>query len=99
MSQSAVRRLPRLALILFCAAYVLPGFLGREPWKTADVAALTTGSIVALTTPTGADGRRPYDGPAEVSYNEGWEKAFKDQELLKVRELFLLCQTIIVILW
>ena len=26
-----------------------------------------------LTTPTGADGRRPYDGPAEVSYNEGWE--------------------------
>ena len=21
----------------------------------------------------GADGRRPYDGPAEVSYNEGWE--------------------------
>jgi hypothetical protein len=29
-------------------------------------------SIVALTTPTGADGR-PYDGPAEVSYNEGWE--------------------------
>lgn len=33
------------------------------------------------------------------SYNEGWEKAFKDQELLKVRELFLLCQTIIVILW
>lgn len=30
-------------------------------------------SIVALTTPTGADGRRPYDGPAEVSYNEGWE--------------------------
>lgn len=40
VSQSAVRRLPRLALILFCVAYVLPGFLGREPWKTADVAAL-----------------------------------------------------------
>ena len=37
--QSAVRRLPRLALILFCAAYVLPGFLGREPWKLADVSA------------------------------------------------------------
>lgn len=29
-------------------------------------------SIVDLTTPTAADGR-PYDGPAEVSYNEGWE--------------------------
>lgn len=32
-------RLPRLALLLFCVAYVLPGFIGREPWKVADVAA------------------------------------------------------------
>jgi 4-amino-4-deoxy-L-arabinose transferase-like glycosyltransferase len=39
VSQSAVRRLPRLALILFCTAYVLPGFLGREPWKNDDVTA------------------------------------------------------------
>lgn len=39
VTQSAVRRLPRLALILFCVAYVLPGFLGREPWKNADVSA------------------------------------------------------------
>ncbi|MCB4365648.1 hypothetical protein KIH07_18075 [Hydrogenophaga taeniospiralis] len=39
VSQTAVRRLPRLALILFCVAYVLPGFLGREPWKNADVTA------------------------------------------------------------
>ncbi|EWS65134.1 hypothetical protein Y695_01614 [Hydrogenophaga sp. T4] len=40
MTQSAVRRLPRVALVLFCLAYVLPGFLGREPWKNADVSAL-----------------------------------------------------------
>lgn len=39
VSQAAVRRLPRLALFLFCAAYVLPGFLGREPWKNHDVSA------------------------------------------------------------
>ncbi|GAA6140893.1 hypothetical protein [Hydrogenophaga sp. 5NK40-0174] len=39
VSQTAVRRLPRLALLLFCAAYVLPGFIGREPWKNADVSA------------------------------------------------------------
>ena len=32
VGQSAVR-LPRVALILFCA-YVLPGFLGREPGRT-----------------------------------------------------------------
>lgn len=40
VAQSAVRRLPRLALLLLCAAYVLPGFLGREPWRNADMTAL-----------------------------------------------------------
>jgi hypothetical protein len=40
VAQSAVRRLPRLALLLFCVAYVLPGFLGRSPWKNADMMAL-----------------------------------------------------------
>jgi len=34
-----VRRLPRRALLLFCAAYILPGFLGRSPWKNEDIAA------------------------------------------------------------
>ena len=33
-----MRRLPRLALLLFCAAYVLPGFFGRAPWKNEDIA-------------------------------------------------------------
>ena len=37
VAQEAVRRLPRIALLLFCAAYVLPGFVGREPWKSADI--------------------------------------------------------------
>lgn len=39
VTQDAVRRLPRLALLLLCVAYVLPGFIGREPWKSADMAA------------------------------------------------------------
>ncbi len=39
VAQSAVRRLPRWALLLLCAAYVLPGFLGREPWKAQDMTA------------------------------------------------------------
>jgi len=38
VSQGAVRRLPRLALLLLCAAYVLPGLVGREPWRSADMA-------------------------------------------------------------
>ena len=38
IAQSAVRRLPRLALLLFCVAYVFPGFFGRAPWKVDDIA-------------------------------------------------------------
>jgi 4-amino-4-deoxy-L-arabinose transferase-like glycosyltransferase len=37
VAQGAVKRLPRLALLLFCLAYVLPGFLGRVPWKRDDI--------------------------------------------------------------
>ena len=39
--QPARRRsaLPRFALLLFCAAYVLPGLFGRDPWKNADITA------------------------------------------------------------
>lgn len=38
LTSQAVMRLPRLALWLFCAAYVLPGLFGRDPWKNADIA-------------------------------------------------------------
>ncbi len=40
VAQDAVRRLPRIALLLLCLAYVVPGFVGREPWKSADITAL-----------------------------------------------------------
>jgi len=39
VSQRAAQRLPRLALLLFCASYVLPGLFGRDPWKGADISA------------------------------------------------------------
>lgn len=38
VAQEAVRRLPRWSLVLLCAVYVLAGFVGREPWKSADIA-------------------------------------------------------------
>lgn len=31
-------KLPRWALLLLCALYVLPGFIGRDPWRTQDAA-------------------------------------------------------------
>jgi len=39
VAQSAVRRLPRWVLWALCLAYVLPGFVGRTPWKAEDMEA------------------------------------------------------------
>ncbi|MBV7460656.1 MULTISPECIES: hypothetical protein [unclassified Acidovorax] len=39
VTQNAVSPLPRWALVLLCIAYVVPGFVGRDPWKSADVTA------------------------------------------------------------
>jgi 4-amino-4-deoxy-L-arabinose transferase-like glycosyltransferase len=56
IAQSAVRRLPRLALLLFCVAYVLPGFVGREPWKNVDI---TTFGVMQQLAATGTDWLHP----------------------------------------
>ena len=56
VTRSAARRLPRAALLLFCAAYVLPGVFGRDPWRNADVAAF--GVMVSL-----AEGRSAWLAP------------------------------------
>ncbi|MBW8845830.1 MAG: hypothetical protein JF607_12770 [Burkholderiales bacterium] len=37
VAERGVERLPRLALLLLCAAYVLPGLFGRDPWRNADL--------------------------------------------------------------
>ncbi|MBU3739347.1 MAG: hypothetical protein FGM55_10385 [Rhodoferax sp.] len=55
-TQAAVRRLPRAALWLLCLAYLLPGALGRDPWRTADITAF--GFMSEL-----ADGRAPWLAP------------------------------------
>ena len=57
VTQQAAQRLPRLALLLFCAAYVLPGLFGRDPWRGADLTAF--GQMLAI-----ADGRTPWLAPA-----------------------------------
>jgi hypothetical protein len=56
VTQKAVQRLPRAALLLFCAAYVLPGVFGRDPWRNADQAAF--GFMLAM-----AEGRTPWLAP------------------------------------
>jgi 4-amino-4-deoxy-L-arabinose transferase-like glycosyltransferase len=56
-----VRRLPRLALLLFCVAYVLPGLVGRGPWKNADISAFgVMQQMVAMGFTAEFDGLLPY---------------------------------------
>ncbi len=38
VAQDAVRRFPRWALVALCIAYALAGFVGREPWRSEDLA-------------------------------------------------------------
>ena len=56
VSQNAVTPLPRWALLLLCIAYVVPGFVGRAPWRSADITAF--GYMLEL-----AHGRTPWLGP------------------------------------
>src|SRR6516225_7040712 len=39
VAERGAQRLPRLALLLVCAAYLLPGLFGRDPWRNADLTA------------------------------------------------------------
>ena len=57
MTQRAAQRLPRIALVLFCAAYVIPGVFGRDPWKSADITAF--GHMVGI-----AEGRTSWLAPS-----------------------------------
>lgn len=56
VTQRAAQRLPRVALLLFCAAYVVPGLFGRDPWKNADITAF--GYMLNI-----AQGRTPWLAP------------------------------------
>lgn len=46
-TQAAAQPLPRGILWVLCLAYVLAGYMGRAPWKSADVAALGVMSALA----------------------------------------------------
>lgn len=56
VTQRAAARLPRVGLLLLCAAYVLPGMFGRDPWRNADLTAFAT--MLGM-----AEGRTPWLAP------------------------------------
>ncbi len=57
LTQRGAQRLPRIALLVFCAAYVLPGIFGRDPWRSADLSSY--GLMAAM-----AEGRTSWWAPA-----------------------------------
>ena len=71
VAQNAVRSLPRWIMLLLCAAYVLAGFVGREPWRDVDMAAFgymqTLAHGEASWTLPLLDGLRP-DAPGLLQY-------------------------------
>jgi len=56
VTQRAVQRLPRWMLLTFCAAWIVPGVFGRDPWRSEDVAAFGVMSAIA-------EGRTPWLSP------------------------------------
>ena len=83
VTHDAARRLPRLALLLFCGAYLLPGLLGRDPWRGADLTAF--GQMLAMAegrtswlepmlggVPTGASLLPHWIGAASISLLTPW---------------------------
>ena len=57
VAERGAKALPRIALLLFCAAYVLPGLFGRDPWRNADLSAF--GFMASI-----AQGHAPWWHPA-----------------------------------
>lgn len=56
VTQRGARRLPRVALLLLSAAYVLPGLFDRDPWRNADLVAFA--QMLAI-----AEGHTPWLAP------------------------------------
>ena len=50
-------KLPRWGLLLLCALYILPGFVGRDPWRHADAAGF--GVALTMARGSGADWLMP----------------------------------------
>jgi 4-amino-4-deoxy-L-arabinose transferase-like glycosyltransferase len=57
VTQASAERLPRLPLLLLCAAYVLPGLVGRDPWRSSELTSF--GVMLAM-----AEGRTGWFAPA-----------------------------------
>jgi 4-amino-4-deoxy-L-arabinose transferase-like glycosyltransferase len=65
VTQAGVKPIARWALLALCVAYVLPGWLGRSPWKSADIASF--GFMMEL-----AQGRSSWLQPTLAGLTPEW---------------------------
>jgi 4-amino-4-deoxy-L-arabinose transferase-like glycosyltransferase len=54
LTASATLKLPRWALVALCLLYILPGLIGRDPWKSEDASAF--GAMWTMATGSGYGG-------------------------------------------
>ena len=107
VAQAGVRRLPRWGLLLFCAIYVLAGFIGRAPWRHTDAASfgymldLAQGKTTSWLTPglfSGAgyfDALLPYwIGSLSIQATSGWLDPFVAVRAVSVG---MLCLTLLAV--
>jgi hypothetical protein len=71
VTHRAAQCMPRPALLLLCAAYVLPGMFARDPWRNADITAF--GYMLSL-----AEGRSSWLAPSLGGVStRPWLRAFR----------------------
>lgn len=69
ITSTQARKLPRWGLLLLCALYILPGLLGRDPWRVDDAAGfgiaftMYQGALIDWLVPNVAGQTLPGQGP------------------------------------
>jgi len=73
VTTNQARKLPRWGLLLLCALYVLPGLLGRDPWRVDDAAGFGVaytmfgGTLIDWLVPNVAGQTMPGEGPLPIA--------------------------------
>jgi len=78
ITTNQARKLPRWGILLLSVLYVLPGLLGRDPWRVADAAGfgvaytMYTGDLIDWLVPNVAGQTMPGEGPLPFALAAGF---------------------------
>lgn len=80
VTSTQARKLPRWGLLLLCALYVIPGLLGRDPWRVDDAAGfgvaytMYAGSLIDWLVPNVVGEPLPGQGPLPFALAAGFAR-------------------------